>query len=70
MRQDWLTQMPIHFSGSMRTDEEAQKILAIARSINPSNKLHAIPTGLQVKRGPYDAIVEYLCEKVPSLLNT
>lgn len=52
----------------MWTDEQAQQIHATARQIKPDIKLHAIPTGLQVERGP-DAIVEYLCEKVPPLLD-
>lgn len=30
---------------------------------------HAIPQGLQVERGP-DAVVEYLVENVPILLDT
>jgi hypothetical protein len=53
----------------MWTDEEAKQIHGIARSIVPNIKLHAIPTGLQVERGP-DAIVEYLVEKVPALLDS
>ncbi|EAW08466.1 uncharacterized protein ACLA_032010 [Aspergillus clavatus NRRL 1] len=57
------------FSASMWTEEEARQIHGIAREINPNIKLHAIPTGLQVERGP-DAIVEYLCEKVPPLLDS
>lgn len=52
----------------MRSDEEAQQIHAIARSINPSNKLRARPTGLQMERGPDDAFIEYSCKKVPSPL--
>ncbi|KAL2812102.1 hypothetical protein BJX63DRAFT_432912 [Aspergillus granulosus] len=56
------------FSASMWTAEQAAEIQAIARSIRPDIKLHAIPTGLQVERGP-DAIVEYLLEKVPALLD-
>ncbi|PYH85183.1 hypothetical protein BO82DRAFT_351525 [Aspergillus uvarum CBS 121591] len=56
------------FSASMWTKEQAQEIHSIARSINPTIKLHAIPEGLQVERGP-DAIVEYLVEKVPPLLD-
>lgn len=59
----------VQFSASMWTDEQAQQIHATAREINPDIKLHAIPTGLQVERGP-DAIVEYLCEKVPPLLDS
>ncbi|KAJ5184008.1 hypothetical protein N7492_001624 [Penicillium capsulatum] len=57
------------FSASMWSDEQAQQIHGVARSINPNIKLHAIPEGLQVERGP-DAIVEYLCEKVPPLLDS
>lgn len=53
----------------MWTSEEAEKIQSLARSIVPDIKTHAIPTGLQVDRGP-DAIVEYLVEKVPPLLDS
>ncbi|KAJ6169150.1 hypothetical protein N7497_001993 [Penicillium chrysogenum] len=49
--------------------EEAQQIHQIARSVRPDIKLHAIPQGLQVERGP-DAIVEHLLEKVPVLLDS
>ncbi|KAJ5644011.1 uncharacterized protein N7484_006518 [Penicillium longicatenatum] len=57
------------FSASMWTDEQAKQIHEIARSIVPDIKLHAIPEGLQVKYGP-DAIVDYLVEKVPVLLDS
>ncbi|KAF9772194.1 hypothetical protein IL306_010120 [Fusarium sp. DS 682] len=57
------------FSASMWSPEEAQQIHSLAKSIVPDIKLHAIPTGLQVERGP-DAIVEYLVEKVPPLLDS
>ncbi|OGE47553.1 hypothetical protein PENARI_c041G07910 [Penicillium arizonense] len=57
------------FSASMWSAEEAQQIHAIAKSVRPDIKLHAIPEGLQVERGP-DAVVEYLCEKVPVLLDS
>ncbi|KAF4990583.1 hypothetical protein FGRMN_8398 [Fusarium graminum] len=57
------------FSASMWSSEEAKKIHTLAKSIVPDVKLHAIPTGLQVERGP-DAIVEYLVEKVPPLLDS
>lgn len=53
----------------MWTPEEAREIHSLARSVIPDIKLHAIPTGLQVERGP-DAIVEYLIEKVPQLLDS
>ena len=51
----------------MWSAEEAQQIHQIARSVRPDIKLHAIPQGLQVERGP-DAIVEHLLEKVPGAL--
>lgn len=53
----------------MCTDEQAKEIHGIARSIKPDIKLHAITPGLQVQQGP-DAIVDYLCEKVPPLLDS
>ncbi|RDW70756.1 uncharacterized protein DSM5745_08267 [Aspergillus mulundensis] len=56
------------FSASMWSAEQAAEIQSIARSIRPDIKLHAIPQGLQVERGP-DAIVEYLLENVPALLD-
>ncbi|KAF3353069.1 hypothetical protein VDGD_02536 [Verticillium dahliae] len=55
------------FSASMWSAEEAAEIQKIAREIVPEIKTHAIPQGLQVKRGP-DAIVEHLLEEVPKLL--
>ncbi|KAL4884396.1 hypothetical protein BJY04DRAFT_7665 [Aspergillus karnatakaensis] len=61
-------QPDVLFSASMWSPEEAQQIHSIARSIKPNIKLHAIPQGLQVERGP-DAIVEYLLENVPPLLD-
>ncbi|KAL2680378.1 hypothetical protein Neosp_007976 [[Neocosmospora] mangrovei] len=57
------------FCASMWTPEEAEKIQALAKSIIPDIKTHAIPQGLQVEKGP-DAIVEYLVEKVPPLLDS
>ncbi|EMR63976.1 hypothetical protein UCREL1_9064 [Eutypa lata UCREL1] len=56
-------------SASMWTSDEAGNIQALARSVVPDIQTHAIPTGLQVERGP-DAIVEYLIERVPRLLDT
>lgn len=53
----------------MWNDDEAKEIHDIARSVRPDIKLHAIPEGLQVERGP-DAIVDYLVEKVPGLLDS
>ncbi|KAL4745290.1 hypothetical protein BDW72DRAFT_208320 [Aspergillus terricola var. indicus] len=56
------------FSASMWSAEQAAEIQSIARSIKPDIKLHAIPQGLQVEKGP-DAIVEHLLENVPRLLD-
>lgn len=53
----------------MWSANEAKEIHSLARSVVPEIKYHAIPTGLQVERGP-DAIVEYLIEKVPALLGS
>jgi len=53
----------------MWSSEEAAKIRAIAERERPGIKTHALPQGLQVERGP-DAVVEYLVEVVPALLDT
>jgi hypothetical protein len=52
----------------MWTKEESAKALQIARTVRSDVKFHAIPTGLQVEKGP-DAVVEYLLEVVPPLLD-
>jgi hypothetical protein len=52
----------------MWTAEQSATIFETARKIRPDIKTHAIPHGLQVERGP-DAIVEYLVENVPKLLD-
>ncbi|KAK7181597.1 hypothetical protein DPSP01_011400 [Paraphaeosphaeria sporulosa] len=57
------------FSASMWSPEEAKKIRAIAERERSGIKTHAIPQGLQVERGP-DAIVEYLLQNVPPLLDS
>jgi len=57
------------FCASMWTAEQAAEIQSIAKQIKPDIKTHAIPYGLQVEKGP-DAIVEYLLEKVPPLLDS
>jgi hypothetical protein len=53
----------------MWTADEATEIRAIAERERPGIKSYAIPQGLQVERGP-DAVVEYLVEVVPSLLDS
>lgn len=58
---------PVQFCASMWTEQEAEQILSIARSVKPDIKTHVIPHGLQVERGP-DAIVEHLVEQIPKLL--
>lgn len=59
----------ILFSASMWTPEQAKVIREIAEREKPGIRTHAIPEGLQVERGP-DAIVEYLLERVPKLLDS
>jgi hypothetical protein len=53
----------------MWTPEEAAKIRGIAERERPGIQTHALPQGLQVQRGP-DAVVEYLVEVVPALLDS
>lgn len=53
----------------MWSSKEAAKIRGIAESEVPGITTHAIPQGLQVEKGP-DAIVEYLVEVVPGLLDS
>lgn len=53
----------------MWSAEQSAEVQAIAREIVPDIKFHAIPYGLQVERGP-EAIVEYLTEQVPKLLDS
>jgi hypothetical protein len=53
----------------MWTPEEAQKIRRIAEQEWPGIKVHAIPQGLQIERGP-EAILEYLLANVPDLLSS
>ena len=55
------------FCASMWTAEESAEMQAIARSIVPDIKTHAIPQGLQVSQGP-DAVVAHLKEEIPKLL--
>ncbi|KAF1961650.1 hypothetical protein CC80DRAFT_462985 [Byssothecium circinans] len=57
------------FSASMWTPEQAQEIREIAQRERAGIKTHAIPEGLQVQRGS-DAILEYLLEKIPPLLDS
>lgn len=52
----------------MWTPSESSEIQTIARETIPGIKTMAIPQGLQVEKGP-DAIVEFLIEKVPELMN-
>jgi len=56
------------FCASMWTPEESAKIQQIARSVVPDIKTHAIPQGLQAQGGP-DAVVNYLKENLPALLD-
>ena len=51
----------------MWTAQESQKIQEIARQTVPGIKTLALPQGLQVGRGE-DAVVEYIKEKLPTIL--
>ena len=53
----------------MWTPEQSTEIQAIAHATIQGIKTHAIPQGLQVQKGP-EAIVEYLVEKVPPLIDS
>ncbi|TVY36258.1 hypothetical protein LSUB1_G005117 [Lachnellula subtilissima] len=57
------------FCASMWTPAQSTEIQSIARSVIPGIKTMAIPQGLQVEKGP-DAIVEFLLEKVPLLIES
>ena len=52
----------------MWTKEESDGIKAIAKEEVPGIKTHAIPRGLQVEKGPH-AVVEYLVEKLPGIID-
>ncbi|RDX51218.1 hypothetical protein OH76DRAFT_1435667 [Lentinus brumalis] len=56
------------FTASMWTPEQAQEIVRIARETIPGMKTFSIPQGLQVEKGP-DAVVEYIKENLPTLLD-
>ena len=51
----------------MWTPQESQKIQEIATQTVPGIKTLAIPQGLQAERGD-DAVVEYIKEKLPTIL--
>ncbi|KAI4792747.1 hypothetical protein E4T44_09143 [Aureobasidium sp. EXF-8845] len=62
------TQPDVLFTASMWTPEEAKSIHAEAKEImGPQLKTFALPQGLQVSRGP-DAVVEFIEENLPGLL--
>ena len=46
-----------------------QEIVGIAKAIVPGIKTFSIPQGLQVEKGP-DAVVEYIEENLPALLDS
>lgn len=57
----------ILFCASMWTPEQQEEIQRIARDTIPGIKTAAIPTGLQVERGP-DAVVDFLKSKIDSIM--
>lgn len=52
----------------MWTPEESSRVMSEARDVNPNVKTLAVPKGLQVERGP-DAVVEYITEQLPKLID-
>jgi len=57
----------IVFTASMWTPEQSSKVMEEAREVNPKVKTLAIPQGLQAAKGP-DGVVEYVTERIPSVL--
>lgn len=57
----------LQFSASMWTADDVVEIQQLAQSTKPDIKIHAIPLGLQIEKGP-DAIVEHLLDQIPSML--
>ncbi|MCJ1442643.1 MAG: hypothetical protein MMC23_003140 [Stictis urceolatum] len=57
------------FCASMWTPEQSEQIQATAHELVPGIKTMALPQGLQVQRGP-DAVVEYIVEKLPGLIES
>ncbi|KAJ7754340.1 hypothetical protein DFH07DRAFT_743878 [Mycena maculata] len=57
------------FTASMWTPEQAKEIVDIAKGVVPDLKTFSIPQGLQVEKGP-DAVVEYIKENLPGLLDS
>jgi hypothetical protein len=55
------------FCASMWTPEQQTQIQQIARDTIPGIRTAAIPTGLQVEKGP-DAVVEYLKGKIDEIM--
>ena len=50
-------------------EHELQEIVGIAKAIIPGLKTFSLPQGLQVEKGP-DAVVEYIKENIPALLDS
>ncbi|KAJ9104165.1 hypothetical protein QFC20_004602 [Naganishia adeliensis] len=57
----------ILFCASMWTPEQQEEIQRIARETIPGIRTAAIPTGLQVEKGP-DAVVEFLKGKIDEVM--
>ncbi|KAI0773291.1 hypothetical protein BD413DRAFT_473405 [Trametes elegans] len=57
------------FTASMWTPDQAQEIVNIAQSAVPGIKTFSLPFGLQAEQGP-DAVVEYIKEHLPLILDT
>lgn len=55
------------FTASMWTEEQANKAVSEAKSVNPSIKVLSLPHGYQQEKGP-DATVSYIIETLPKVL--
>jgi len=53
----------------MWTPEESGRIQAVAKDAVPGITTMALPQGLQVEKGP-DGVLEYIMEKLPSLIGS
>ena len=52
----------------MWTPEEAEKIIAIAKTVVPDLKTFSLPQGLQVDKGP-DGVVAYIKAHLAEILS-
>ncbi|KAI0730656.1 hypothetical protein C8Q76DRAFT_669281 [Earliella scabrosa] len=58
----------ILFTASMWTPEESQHIVQVAKETVSGIRTFSLPFGLQAEKGP-DAVVEYIKENLPTILD-